>query len=104
MGLGPEYDCVHNFPFVLDRNRYPFSVKTKGKQAAQSEFGRTGKLFPSVQKCVVVHTQKQISDHAQIERNAIVVTVFLLIIDQTKFRLAHNQKENCHNDQIPINF
>ena len=33
----------------------------------------------------------------------IVVTVLLLIMNQIDFRLVHNQKENCHHDQIPFN-
>ena len=39
----------------------------------------------------------------QIEKNMIVVTVFLLIMNQIKFHLVHNQKENCHYDHIPLN-
>ena len=35
--------------------------------------------------------------------NMIVVTVFLLIMNQTGDRLAPNRKENCHNDHIPFN-
>ena len=33
----------------------------------------------------------------------IVVTVFLLIMNQPKFHLVHNQKENYHYDHIPLN-
>ena len=43
------------------------------------------------------------SDYLQIERNMIVVTVFILIMNPTEFRLVHNQKENSHYDHIPIN-
>ena len=38
----------------------------------------------------------------QIERNMIVVRVFLLIRNQPEFSLVHNQKENCHYDHIPF--
>ena len=31
------------------------------------------------------------------------MTVFLLIRNQTDVCLVHNQKENCHCDQIPLN-
>ena len=30
------------------------------------------------------------------------LTVFLLIMNQTEFRLVQNQKENCHYDRIPF--
>ena len=33
----------------------------------------------------------------------IVVTVFLLIMNQIEFQLVHNQKENRHDDHIPLN-
>ena len=36
------------------------------------------------------------SNSFQIERNTIVVTVFLLFMNPTEFRLVHNQKENCN--------
>ena len=41
----------------------------------------------------------------QIERNAIIVTVFLLIMNQKKFRLVKSQKENCWpvRSHIPFN-
>ena len=43
----------------------------------------------------IYHTEKYISDFFQIERNMIVETVFLLIMNQIKFQLVRNQKENC---------
>ena len=45
---------------------------------------------------------KCISDSCQIEKNVIVVTVFLLIMSQTEFHLVPNQKENCHYDPFPF--
>ena len=39
----------------------------------------------------------------QIERNKIVVTVFLLIKSQTNVLWVHNQKENGQYDRIPFN-
>ena len=42
----------------------------------------------------VWHSEEQISDFFQIERNVIIVTVFLLIINQTEFHLNRNWKEN----------
>ena len=35
--------------------------------------------------------------------NTIVVTVFLLTMNQTEVRLIHNQKENCRHDHLPFN-
>ena len=43
------------------------------------------------------------SNSFQIEKNTIAVTVFLLIMNETKFRWIHNQKGNCHYDCIPLN-
>ena len=47
--------------------------------------------------------EKRISDSFRIEGNAIVVTVFLLILNQTEFRSVHNQEETRHYDHIPFN-
>ena len=33
----------------------------------------------------------------------IIVTVFLLIMNQMDFCLGYNQKENCHYDHFPYN-
>ena len=44
-----------------------------------------------------------VSNSFQINRNTIVVTVFLLIMNPTNFRLVNNQKENCNYDRIHIN-
>ena len=33
----------------------------------------------------------------------IVVTVFLLIMNEMEFRFVYNQKENCQYDHIPFN-
>ena len=40
---------------------------------------------------------------SKIKRKKIVVTVFLLIMNQTDLRSVHNQKENCHHDHFPFN-
>ena len=37
------------------------------------------------------------------EWDTIVVTVFLLILNQMEFHLVQNRKENCHHDYIPFN-
>ena len=42
---------------------------------------------------------KYISYSFEIESNTILMTVFLLIMNQKDFRLVHNQKENCHYDR-----
>ena len=34
----------------------------------------------------------------------IVLTDFLLIMNQADFRSGHNQKENCHYDRISFNY
>ena len=70
------------------------------------------KLFPSsLRSCSLyiglngssnVHLEKYYS--FQIERSMVVVTVFLLIINQTEFRWVHNQKDHRHYDHIPFNF
>ena len=39
----------------------------------------------------------------QNNRNVIVLTVFLLIMNQKEFRLIQNQKENSKYDNIPFN-
>ena len=46
--------------------------------------------------------EKSLCDCFQIERNMIVVIVFLLIMNLTDFRLVRNQKKNCHCDDIPF--
>ena len=46
--------------------------------------------------------EEWIYDSLQIDRIMIVETVFLLIMNQTEFRLAYNQKENCHCDHNPF--
>ena len=43
-----------------------------------------------------------ISDYLQIEWNMIVVTIFLMLMNQTEFYLVHNQQENYHYDNIPF--
>ena len=50
-----------------------------------------------------VRTERCISENFQIQRNMIVVTGFLRILNELKFRLIHNQKENRHYDHIPFN-
>ena len=52
---------------------------------------------------VALRSENWIFDSCQIARNVIVVTVFLLIMNQTEVRLVHNQKENCDYDRIPVN-
>ena len=43
------------------------------------------------------------SDSFQTERNMIVLTVFLSIVNRTEFRLVHAwSNENCHYDHIPF--
>ena len=39
-----------------------------------------------------------------IQRNVIVVTVFLSTLIQMELHSAQNWKENCHHDHIPFNF
>ena len=48
-----------------------------------------------------IHVEKEICDSFHIERLMIVVTISLLIINQTEFILILNQKENY--DHIPFN-
>ena len=51
----------------------------------------------------IVHSQNLILVSFQIERNAIGVTVFPLIVIQMEFYLVPNRKETCHHDHIPFN-
>ena len=61
------------------------------------------KKFRSKKIGLPPHSEKSISDSIQIERNAIIMeTVLLLIMNQTKCRLDHNQNENKHYDDIPF--
>ena len=48
-------------------------------------------------------TEKLIYDSFQTERSMIVVTVFILIINQTNFSLVYNKKKNCCFDRISVN-
>ena len=50
-----------------------------------------------------MHWEKSIFEHFQINRNMIVVTVFLLIINQKEFHLAYDQKDHKPKDHIPFN-
>ena len=61
-------------------------------------------MFLSIRKESESITKKSISDYFQINRNMIVVTVFLWIMNQTKLCLAYNQKENCHDGDNAIQF
>ena len=51
----------------------------------------------------VHYTGKLISISFQIEWDMIVVTVFISILNQIKFHLVQNRKEDCHHDHIPFN-
>ena len=45
--------------------------------------------------------EKYISDSILIQ--SIAVTVYLFIVNQKKFRLLHNENENCQYDHINFN-
>ena len=47
--------------------------------------------------------RESISESIHTEKNMIIVTVFLSIMNQMEFRFGHNQKENCKYDHIPFN-
>ena len=49
------------------------------------------------------HWENYISISFHIEWDMIVMTVFLSILNQMKYHLVKNQKENCHHDHIPFN-
>ena len=53
---------------------------------------------------IYLHSENEISVSFQIEMNMIVVTVFLLIMNPTDFRLVHKQKEYSDYDHIHLNF
>ena len=57
----------------------------------------------NIEQKKTTHTKLWISDYFQIARNIIVAIVFHLIINQTEFRLVHNQKKYCQYDHIPFN-
>ena len=50
-----------------------------------------------------IHWENYVSISFHIEWDMIVLTVFLLILNQMKINLDQNRKENCHHDQIPFN-
>ena len=50
-----------------------------------------------------LHWENYISNYFHIEWDMIVVTIFLLILNQIEFHLVQNRKENCHHDHIPFN-
>ena len=50
-----------------------------------------------------IHSENYISFYFKIERNMIVVTVFISILNQIDFHLVQNRTENCHHDHIPLN-
>ena len=50
-----------------------------------------------------MHPGKQICDSFQILGNTILVTVFLLAMNQMELSLVHNQTENHHYNHIPFN-
>ena len=55
---------------------------------------------------IILYTEKIISYRSypiHIEWDMIVVTVFLLILNQMGFHMVQNRKENCHYDHIPFN-
>ena len=50
-----------------------------------------------------IHSEKSIYNSFQIEGNMIAVTILLSILNQMKFNLVQNQKENGHCDYFPVN-
>ena len=73
-----ECDRSHSFPFDHESDGTPFGSSAKGKLSIQSYF-------------------------FQIQKNMIVVIVFLLIMNQTEVRLVHMLEGNCHCNHIPWN-
>ena len=61
-------------------------------------FFHSGICSNSSARIIYLHLEKRICDSFRIARNGIVVTVFLMIMKQSEFRLVHNQK-----DPIPCN-
>ena len=65
------------------------------------------KIFRIIKTCALMletlclYTQENFfSNSLEIEKNMMVVTVFLLTMNQTEVHLIHNQKDNCHYDRI----
>jgi len=50
-----------------------------------------------------MHWENYISISFHIDRDIIVVTVFLSILNQMEIHLVQNRKEICHHDHIPFN-
>ena len=46
--------------------------------------------------------RESFSDSLEIERNLIVVTVFLFVMNQTESNFVHKRKEYCHYGHIPL--
>ena len=51
---------------------------------------------------IKLHSKKHVSESFQIARNVIVVTVFLLIMNQTELCSLPNQQEGCQYDHMPL--
>ena len=53
--------------------------------------------------CAYVYSEKYISISFQIERNIIVMRVFLSILNSMEFHLVKNRESICHYDHISFN-
>ena len=49
------------------------------------------------------HWENYVSISFQIEWDMIVVTVFIVILNQMELHLVQNRNENCHHNHIPFN-
>ena len=51
-----------------------------------------------------IHSEKDISILFHIKRNVILATVFLLILNQTEFRLIDNYNQKINSNYVHISF
>ena len=49
---------------------------------------------------VLIHEISKFVISLELKKNIFLVTVSLLNMNQTEFSLVHNQKENCHYENI----
>ena len=64
-----------------------------------------GTSFVSLtQNHIIPHSEKYVFNSLEIQRNMIVVTICLLIMNPTEFRWVDNHEENSHYDHITFNW
>ena len=84
----------------------PISPHVPWSAGGVSGSPRIGQSFTAelpVKGTLPVYWENFYSISFQIEWDMVVMTVFHSILNQMKFHLIQNRKENCHHDHIPFN-